>query len=754
MLFLLTLILLLLPQDRPEVVKPGPKSEPEQREVDARKLFAEGVLQAKRGQFLDAVKSFEAVLKLDRDAVPPRRMLATHYLTIGRPDEALVMARQVTERAPDDYSAWRIYADQLKDLGRTKEAIAALTRATELESSAKAPDQRVVMLSRLAGWARDAGDHAAAVTALRRQIAELEKNRERFRTSDFLDDEAFTDEIAGAHERLGETLLKLDRLDDVVKEFDAARALFKGRNDTKAKLWQHRLNWHLARVHYARKQYTAAKEHLQEYLKHVTPGNIEPYRLLAEVLLQTDRENAGVVFAVYADADEKNAPLQLLLAETYARAGRESKAEELCLKLAKKEPRPEVYRTLFQLYERLGQASEALHQLDEQGDAIDRPDAGEEQKKKAQDHIRAMSAALLKQPTLILKLLPLANAEKLARARNRNFSPYSTFNRLAWLIAQTDRLEDAERLFRDTQANGGIGRWFLVSYDLALMRVLEQRHKFTDVKELCRDRLQNINDIPNGNLNEFLYNSYLERALLHLGEIDEALRVNEQTVMQAPNEGEKVDTRLRRAEMLRQAGRSKDAMNECEKLLKEYVQPKYARPTRLKMAAVHAQAGRPAEAEKLLRRMLDDDPNDAQVLNTLGYELAEQSRNLDEAERMIRRALELDKRARKFGEGDDEDTPTAADDDRAAYLDSLAWVLFRKGKFPEARAILERAVSQRDGRDEPTLWDHLGDIHYRLGELGKAREAWGKAKQFYGLEPIAKKDGRLDEVSRKLSLLK
>jgi hypothetical protein len=41
-----------------------------------------------------------------------------------------------------------------------------------------------------------------------------------------------------------------------------------------------------------------------------------------------------------------------------------------------------------------------------------------------------------------------------------------------------------------------------------------------------------------------------------------------------------------------------------------------------------------------------------------------------------------------------------------------------------------------------------------MNELGKAREAWGKAKELYAFEPIAKKDGRLDELSRKLNALK
>ncbi len=749
---LLALALLLLPQDRPAVEKGGPQTEQQKRELEARRLYGEGVLQAKRGLFLDAVKSFEAVLKLDPEALPPRRMLATHYLTAGRPDEALAMAKQVTEKAPDDFTGWQVYATQLKDFGHTKDAIAALVKAASLDSAAKAPEELVPMLTRLATWSRDAGDHAAAVNGLRRLLTVLEQNRMHFRTSEFLDDEAFADETAGAHERLGEALLKLDKLDDAAREFEAARAVFKGRDDSRGKLWQHRLLLHLARVEYARKDYAGANEYLQQYLKYVTPGNIEPYRLLADILLHTDRNYAGAKLAAYADAGEANLPLQMLAAETFARTGHERNAEERYLKLVKKEARPEVYRALFQLYESLGQADEALRRLDEHGDAAEKPDAGEEQKKKAQVHLRAMSAALLKQPAFILRLLPLANEEKLNRLRANNFNSYGTFNRLAWLAAQTDRLDEAGRLFRDALANR-TSRFFTVSYDIALMRVLERRHKFADIKDLCRERLQNINAIPNGNLNEYIYNSYLETALVHLGDVEEALRVNEQTSLQAPNESEKVSTRLHRAEMFRQLGRTADALSECDKLLKEYPQPKYTRIIRLKMAASLTQARRAAEGEKLLRRMLDDDPNDVAVLNSLGYELADQSRNLDEAERIIRRALELDKRARKFGEGDEE-SATSDDEDRAAYLDSLAWVLFRRGKLGEARTILERAVAQRDGRDEATLWDHLGDIRYRQGEAGLAHQAWGKAKELYGLEPLAKKDGRLDEVSRKLNVLK
>ena len=63
-------------------------------------------------------------------------------------------------------------------------------------------------------------------------------------------------------------------------------------------------------------------------------------------------------------------------------------------------------------------------------------------------------------------------------------------------------------------------------------------------------------------------------------------RVNEQTVLLAPNEGEKVRSRLQRAELLHQGGRTSEALGECDKLLKEYPQAKYVRSSARKARLV------------------------------------------------------------------------------------------------------------------------------------------------------------------------
>ena len=69
--------------------------------------------------------------------------------------------------------------------------------------------------------------------------------------------------------------------------------------------------------------------------------------------------------------------------------------------------------------------------------------------------------------------------------------------------------------------------------------------------------------------------------------------------------------------------------------------------------------------------------------------------------------------------------------DNAAYIDSLGWVLFRRGKLDEARVQLELATTLAEGIGDPTVWDHLGDVYFRLQRTVDARSAWEKSAHTY-----------------------
>src|SRR3989441_1500233 len=124
--------------------------------------------------------------------------------------------------------------------------------------------------------------------------------------------------------------------------------------------------------------------------------------------------------------------------------------------------------------------------------------------------------------------------------------------------------------------------------------------------------------------------------------------------------------------------------------------------------AAAEQAGLYEKAAELLRKSIAFDPaNSTEACNYIGYMWADHNMNLDEAEAMIKRALE-------------------SEPNNASYLDSLGWVEFRKGKFDQALSDLLRAAKAVE-RDDPVVFEHIGDTYLKLNRTTDALEAWQKA---------------------------
>ena len=116
---------------------------------------------------------------------------------------------------------------------------------------------------------------------------------------------------------------------------------------------------------------------------------------------------------------------------------------------------------------------------------------------------------------------------------------------------------------------------------------------------------------------------------------------------------------------------------------------------------------------------------------------------------MIRKAIDLDREQRKKPAGLDREA-SALDKDNAAYIDSLGWVLFRRGQVDDALKELERAVALPDG-DDPALWDHLGDVYFRLERYRQAMTSWQRSVELYEeTEHTRPQDDRYRDVKRKL----
>jgi tetratricopeptide (TPR) repeat protein len=129
------------------------------------------------------------------------------------------------------------------------------------------------------------------------------------------------------------------------------------------------------------------------------------------------------------------------------------------------------------------------------------------------------------------------------------------------------------------------------------------------------------------------------------------------------------------------------------------------------------QAGLYDKAADLLRRSIALDPaNAAEAYNYLGYMWADHNMHLDEAMEMIQRALQIEP-------------------NNGSYLDSLGWVEFRQGKFDQALADLLLAAKNLD-REDPIVFEHIGDTYLKLHRIPEALESWQKA---FALDPKNKK---------------
>jgi tetratricopeptide (TPR) repeat protein len=140
------------------------------------------------------------------------------------------------------------------------------------------------------------------------------------------------------------------------------------------------------------------------------------------------------------------------------------------------------------------------------------------------------------------------------------------------------------------------------------------------------------------------------------------------------------------------------------------------------------------QAEEVFRKVLAKDPQNAAVLNYLGYMLADRGQKLDEALIMIKKAVDLE--------------PA-----NGAYLDSLGWAYFKQGKYELAEDNLLKA-SQHMGTD-PTVQQHLGDLYQKTGRLKLAAVHWERAIQEWNRTIAAEVDAvELAKVQKELESAK
>ena len=137
------------------------------------------------------------------------------------------------------------------------------------------------------------------------------------------------------------------------------------------------------------------------------------------------------------------------------------------------------------------------------------------------------------------------------------------------------------------------------------------------------------------------------------------------------------------------------------------------------LSNLYVELNRVDKASEMLQNLLKEHPDDPGYNNDLGYIWADHDMNLDEAERLVRKAIEEDRKRKKS----DPDTTPDELKDNGAYLDSLGWVLFKKKNLKEAKKVLEQAVEDKNAQ-HIEIYDHLGDVLQAIGEREAALTAW------------------------------
>ena len=118
-------------------------------------------------------------------------------------------------------------------------------------------------------------------------------------------------------------------------------------------------------------------------------------------------------------------------------------------------------------------------------------------------------------------------------------------------------------------------------------------------------------------------------------------------------------------------------------------------------ASVYERQGNFPDAEKIFRQLLSKSPDDATVMNYLGYMLVENNLKMEEAGEFLEKAVSLDPH-------------------NGAYQDSLGWLYFKTGQYEKAESHLLKA--DRLQKHDPVIQEHLGDLYAKTGNIEAASE--------------------------------
>jgi len=253
------------------------------------------------------------------------------------------------------------------------------------------------------------------------------------------------------------------------------------------------------------------------------------------------------------------------------------------------------------------------------------------------------------------------------------------------LALQLQKLDEAEKYLKKVLKMG--------------KRIQETNYYLGQVAEQRQDDKTAMNRYSYVRHGEFYFNAQL-RIVAILADQKEYDKAREQLQsIRVSSSKQRLQLILLEGDLLREAQRYPDAKEYYTRILDEMPNETSVRYAR---ALIAEKLGELDLLESDLQTILKQEPSNAQVLNALGYTLADRTNRFDEAMKYIKRAFELEP-------------------DDAAVVDSMGWIEYRMGNYKQAIEHLRRA---NDLSKDPEIAAHLGEVLWTSGDKNAAIEIW------------------------------
>lgn len=691
--------------------KPLPK-ESDDKKAAAMAAYMDGVAKQKEGKLSAAQDAFKKAAELDPTAAEPLRAHSLLLMRMGKTRPAVEMAKKAIELDKDDYETRLQLAVLMSQRNQAQEAIKLIEEAVQSKTlEPKSEDAINIHKARAALYRATQVPQKAAESfeVLLDALEEPEAYGLDFRKQVALQ----SDQLTG-YEGIGKMMLQVGRYDSAVTAFEG---MIKANDDTPGKA-----HLFLATALYRQDKIEAAQKNLDRYF----------------------------------ESNQRSDESLQLLSDIYRVSGKTSELPERFDKLAENSSDGSTVRMFLGNYLiEQGEGEEAAKVFNavitESGDAKARLGLVRIQvlNQEAPGVIAEISKCL--KARVSLQELSGVGAEiannndfatevvnQAVEAIGQKLSPeeYFFYSRIAENAEQSEA--EGKLLQATIDANPPTGLGLEALNRLGFNQLLTDKYKESAA---TYTRLLSYPNLPNELKVVTLYR--LSQAQAFGEDYPAALETLKRAMIRSPNNPEltyqlgwtelqaddfdKAELYLKKATELANGdpglvGRSSillgaiytqqqkwpKAISTYEEMLEiSGLSDELVRRGRTALSNAYVQKGDVPNGVRILEEVYAASPNDPGVNNDLGYLYADQDRDLEKAENMIRIAVK-------------------AEPENRAYLDSLGWVLYRLERFEEALKALEKANADPDYQDS-TIIEHLGDVQKALGKNDDAEVTWKKA---------------------------